>query len=131
MPSASEHQHHRTGIETLRDARYTLSEFSPRVASRSTRRTNGKACLTVSRRLLAALLAAPDASTHTPLYTRTSGRFERGFDPPRGTISGVAMGWAKSGAPSAGAAEFQAKKLLQGRLVHEGETFNRFAHFGL
>jgi len=44
-------------------------------------------------------------------------------------FSGAAMGWAwwakSSGPPSAGAPEFQAKN------VHVGETFNRFADFGL
>jgi len=45
----------------------------------------------------------------------------------RNVGSGVAMGWAKSGGPRVPGQNF----LLHGRLVHVGETFNRFADFGL
>jgi len=68
--------------------------------------------------------------SHTAIYTdertvRARLRSAAGDDQRRSNGVGKVRG------PSAGAAEFQAKKLLQGRLVHVGETFNRFADFGL
>jgi len=50
------------------------------------------------------------------------------MNPTHDSCSGVTVGWAVQGGPSAGAPEFQAKN-KNNFPVTVGETFNRFADF--